>query len=671
MGRPLHAIVLPFALLAAACSSGKVVTGVPNDGGTARFDVPARDAWLLTPVPDVRPASNCPASCPELEANCGTVTDTRCGGTIECGDCPTGQACGLEVHNVCTDVSGPTSTCKPKTCAEQEGRCGSTDDGCGGTLDCGGCQLPQICGGDPSKPGRCGCIGLCALVPACTAGATTSLSGSVFDPAGLHPVPNALVYVPNDAKDPGLAPFPAGVVCEVCGTTAAGRPLVSALTGSDGSFTLPGVPSGVGIPLVVQVGRWRRQLSVDVPKPCASNSLPGRLTLPKNQSEGDLPRIAILTGGFDPVECTLRKMGVDDREFTNPGGGGRINFFMGDEAGRPDDSQSMRPGRHGTGVRIDQNTPPQSALFARTGGVPLINQYDIVILECEGYPQAQQASELAALHDYANAGGRVFVSDYAYTWLYQNGDFAQAAKWHVDQRGDGASVSSVAIEIATNPKGPAFAEWLEAVGLSTPGSHALGALGPVFQNTDGVVPPTQPWLAWISIDRWVLHFTFNTPIGASAGRQCGRVVYSDWHAEFNAYSRGKTFPGECPSADITTAQSILEFMLFDLSSCVQPYTPVCTPRTCADLGVECGPAGDGCGGLLSCGSCNNGDRCGGGGSGKCGAVVSCAPATCASQQIACGPAGDGCGGRLDCGQCPTGDMCGYTKPGQCGHATIY
>lgn len=587
------------------------------------------DAWLLPPAPDARPDSNC-SSCEEVEASC-----------------------------------------KPKTCAEQEGRCGAAEDGCGRVLDCGGCALPQICGGDPAKPGRCGCVGLCALVPACPDGATTSLSGSVFDPAGLHPVPNALVYVPNDPADPGLAPFPAGVVCEVCGTMAAGRPLVSTFTASDGSFTLRGVPSGAAIPLVVQVGRWRRQFSVDVSKPCASNPLPDRLTLPKNQGEGDLPRIAIVTGGFDPVECTLRKMGVDDREFTNPGEGGRINFFTGDESGRPDDSQSMRPGRYGQGARIDEHTPSQSALFASSGGVPLINQYDIVILECEGYPQPQKPSELAALRDYANAGGRVFVSDYAYTWLYQNDDFAQVAKWHVDQRGSGSSVSSVAVEITTNPKGPAFAEWLEVIGLSTPGSYQLPGLGPVFQNTDGVVPPTQPWLAWISIDRWVLHFTFNTPVGAVAGRQCGRVVFSDWHAEYNAYSRGKTFPDECPTADITTAQSILEFMLFDLSSCVEPYTPVCTPQTCAALGVECGPAGDGCGGLLSCGPCDDGESCGGGGPGKCGTLVSCAPATCASQRIECGPAGDGCGGRLDCGQCPTGDMCGYAQPGQCGHATIY
>jgi hypothetical protein len=39
----------------------------------------------------------------------------------------------------------------------------------------------------------------------------------------------------------------------------------------------------------------------------------------------------------------------------------------------------------------------------------------------------------------------------------------------------------------------------------------------------------------------------------------------------------------------------------------------CTPTTCAALGINCGPAGDGCGGLLQCGSCPSGQICGGGG----------------------------------------------------------
>src|SRR6476620_2073131 len=39
---------------------------------------------------------------------------------------------------------------------------------------------------------------------------------------------------------------------------------------------------------------------------------------------------------------------------------------------------------------------------------------------------------------------------------------------------------------------------------------------------------------------------------------------------------------------------------------------LCKKRTCQDQGIECGPAGDGCGGIITdCGVCPTGKRCGG------------------------------------------------------------
>jgi hypothetical protein len=126
--------------------------------------------------------------------------------------------------------------------------------------------------------------------------------------------------------------------------------------------------------------------------------------------QGDIPYIAILTGGVDPVECTLRKMGVADSEFTNPGSGGHINFYKANETNPPN------PAAQGYGAAINAQTPGQPALMTA------LNQYDMVIIECEGYPQAESAADLAALRTYAEQGGRVFASDYAYAWLYQNGN---------------------------------------------------------------------------------------------------------------------------------------------------------------------------------------------------------------------------------------------------------
>src|SRR6202008_4826554 len=56
----------------------------------------------------------------------------------------------------------------------------------------------------------------------------------------------------------------------------------------------------------------------------------------------------------------------------------------------------------------------------------------------------------------------------------------------------------------------------------------------------------------------------------------------------------------------------------------------CTPTTCQKLGVDCGPAGDGCGGLLQCGMCTAPNFCGGGGYSKCGTGSGAGGSTCDS-----------------------------------------
>ena len=613
-----------------------------------------------------------PSTCTQLKANCGPVSDPKCGGVVECGTCSGTESCGGGGPNKCgkgtSGEGGSGDACKKLTCAEQKINCGAAGDGCGGMLNCGGtCTAPQTCGGNPALPGQCGCTGTCAQVPTCEAG-TTTLSGKVLDPAAKYGLYNALVYIPNDPMDPGLQPFDAGITCDVCGATAAGNPLVTALTAPDGTFTLTGVPVGTSIPLVIQLGRWRRQFTIPINNPCVANTVPGTTTLsmPQNHTQGDLPRIAFVTGALDPVECVLQKIGVDTSEFTNPGGGGYFQFFTADGEG---------PGSH-----IGGSSPTQDALFAATGGPsngPLINNYDMTIMECEGYPQGQTQAQETALATYAGAGGRVFASDFAYTWLYaQSGvqtatpAFPGAANWAGDHSGGGEDgVVSTIVQPPTNPTGLAFQQWLQNVGVTTTGSGTV-TISPAFGNANSVIAPTQQWLTGDvnGQGNTPIHFTFNTPIGATAANQCGRVTFSDWHAQQPTVQvQGASFPAECPAGALTPQQAILEFMLFDLSACIQPYTPICTPTTCAALGLQCGYAGDGCGNALDCGVCPTGQTCGGGGAGKCGTTTTpCIPETCAGQKIQCGPAGDGCGHEIQCGNCPTGDICGIDMPGQCG-----
>ena len=103
----------------------------------------------------------------------------------------------------------------------------------------------------------------------CGEGVTTTLSGKVYIPSGKLPLYNAIVYVP----DAPLEPFKPGVTCDKCGAIASGKPIVTALTGADGSFVLENVPAGTNVPLVLQVGRWRRRVIIPEVIPCANNVL--------------------------------------------------------------------------------------------------------------------------------------------------------------------------------------------------------------------------------------------------------------------------------------------------------------------------------------------------------------------------------------------------------------
>ena len=100
----------------------------------------------------------------------------------------------------------------------------------------------------------------------------------------------------------------------------------------------------------------------------------------------------------------------------------------------------------------------------------------------------------------------------------------------------------------------------------------------------------------------------------------------------------------------------------------------CTPLTeMAACEGKCGVVSDGCNSVFACSAANGGVSCGNdehcietegdANRNSCAAnPVLCTPLTCAEQDIACGPAGDGCGNILDCtaltGGCASDKVCG-------------
>src|SRR6185312_9897996 len=138
---------------------------------------------------------------------------------------------------------------------------------------------------------------------------------------------NVAVYIPNQS----LAALPEGVSCQKCDGTASGQPIASALTDATGHFTMDNPPVGQNIPMVIQVGKWRREVIIPNVTRCTDNVITdvNLERLPANQSEGHLPLIALTTGHSDALECLLRKIGISDSEFTPDSGTGRVHLYYG------------------------------------------------------------------------------------------------------------------------------------------------------------------------------------------------------------------------------------------------------------------------------------------------------------------------------------------------------
>jgi hypothetical protein len=395
-----------------------------------------------------------------------------------------------------------------------------------------------------------GCVNLECRQVLCDGGAKTTITGTVHDPAGKNALYNVVVYVPNATVEP----FKDGASCDRCGEIS-GSPLVSAITDTKGKFVLENVPTGKDIPLVIQVGRWRRQITIPNINACADNSVEvEKLRLPKNKSEGDIPKIAITTGGADPLECLLRKIGVEDTEFGVKGGGQRIHLYAGKNGG-------------GTKLASGTNYAAQAELWPDAA---TIKTYDILLLACEGAGDDvigpdKPASSRAAMLEYMNAGGRIFMSHLHKWWLVEGPAPLPSVATFVNKP-DLPNPTTALID-TTFPKGAALSEWMVNVGGSTKAGEFVLSAG---QHTVDAVNTTtsQRWI-YGTAGPSVMYFTFNTPVGAKPEEQCGRVVFSDIHVS-SGDDVGAAFPSGCKTKDLSPQEKALEFMLFDLSSCVNP-----------------------------------------------------------------------------------------------------
>ena len=278
------------------------------------------------------------------------------------------------------------------------------------------------------------------------------------------------------------------------------------------------------------------------------------------------------------MECLLRRMGVDATEYV-PGAGanGHVHIFKGEDHKGPEPQWDS--------IAADTSPGAPGGPAALWGSITDIMKYDLVILSCEGYPPQMNQP---VLFEYAAAGGRVYAEHYHYAW-FDTGPFGAAnlAQWttglHQAPMSLGVSIVTTTWANQPFPRGEAFSEWLYGVGALAGDVLAIDAPAHYNAYVTAANTASQPWIVATTRSSATLSFSFDTPLGAAPADRCGRVVFSDMHvgpgARDYAGGPGKITPTGCATNDLRPQEKALEFILFDLSSCVTPgNTPHEPPR---------------------------------------------------------------------------------------------
>ena len=285
----------------------------------------------------------------------------------------------------------------------------------------------------------------------------------------------------------------------------------------------------------------------------------------QTQSEGDIPKMALVTGKADALECTLRKVGIADTEFTDY----TVNVSSG---GTHPGRVSLYEGSGDSGANAGSTTHTEDTLVGSSSSSfsgSLLGSYNILMLPCEGdatdYTTTDGRANVIA---FTGAGGRIFATHHSEFYIDQNSSIDGAAKWSTDK-----SVTDGTATINTSfSSGSLLAQWLQDIGSTTTSGQV--ELDNDFNDQTGVNSPTEVW-ATMNSNSDVMQFSFYTPVGASTANQYGRVMFNEYHVDNTTTSNSVTFPAECTGTmakgqAMSSQESMLEYSLFDLMNFAVP-----------------------------------------------------------------------------------------------------
>jgi hypothetical protein len=413
---------------------------------------------------------------------------------------------------------------------------------------------------------------------------TTTISGTVWDPALANPLYGVTVYVPASPLQPLPVGVPTGADACSCSALFKSGVIASATTDAHGAFTLKNVPVGSGVPLVIQVGKWRHVTQVSSVTACMDNPQPVKsLALPATVAAGtfdSMPELAVSTGSADTLECTLRRMGISPAEFVpGPSAPGHVHLYLGGDPAVTTCTVSPCIGtrsRHPVAGALESDV----ALWSSQGS---LMPYDAVLLSCEGGETYRPNP--AALEMYLNAGGRVFASHYHYAWFSNvtliNQGVPPATDWGSTLATWTATAAAATgpdygVIVQTSPLGAAFYQWLSSPPVSALGMNGVPAgdlsiYTPRYNATVGAANTvSHPMITDTYLGNpYTMQFTFDAPVAGP--RYCGRAAYSDLHASGDPSILDESTgppPTGCAAVPLSAQEKAIEFTLIDLLSCV-------------------------------------------------------------------------------------------------------